>query len=139
MPNTSIHAKLMQAIDFIINMAQSTDDEMEAHYKQAEIYFRLLESATSVYTHIEPDWPDYTVKELAEVLRVSYRTAYKLVTDGEIEGYRLNHSLRVPHSSVAAYRVRKTVRNLNIPALTRRIRGRKADTQFVYKPGDKVV
>lgn len=137
MSSTSIHEKLMKAIDFIIKMAQSTDEEMEQHYKQAEIYFRLLESVTTIYPHIEPDRPDYTIKGLAEALNVSYHKAYNMVQSGEIEGYSLGHSLRVPHANVVAYRVRRTVRQMDIPVPKRTTRGKKAS--YVYKPGDKVV
>lgn len=44
-----------------------------------------------------------TVAEVAEVMRVSKMTVYRLVHSGELPAVRFGKSYRVPESAVAAY------------------------------------
>lgn len=50
-----------------------------------------------------------TVKELAELLRVSRRTAYMLVQSGEVPSVRVGGSIRIPRAALAE-QLAKTVR-----------------------------
>jgi len=42
--------------------------------------------------------------EVAQVLRCSRRTIYRLIYDGELPAFRVRGSLRVPESAIEAYR-----------------------------------
>ncbi|WP_434621664.1 helix-turn-helix domain-containing protein [Arthrobacter sp. A5] len=44
-----------------------------------------------------------TVSEVADVMRVSKMTVYRLVHSGELPAVRFGHSYRVPESAVAGY------------------------------------
>lgn len=44
-----------------------------------------------------------TVNEVAEILRVHYRTAYRLVTGGKIGAIRIGNQWRVPEESLTAF------------------------------------
>jgi excisionase family DNA binding protein len=44
--------------------------------------------------------PFLTVKELAELLRVSKRTAYALVRNGEVPSLRVGGSIRIPRAEL---------------------------------------
>ncbi len=44
-----------------------------------------------------------TVKEVAESLRVHARTAYRLVTEGQIRSIRIGSQWRVPESALAEF------------------------------------
>ncbi|MFT4259566.1 helix-turn-helix domain-containing protein [Microbacterium sp.] len=51
-----------------------------------------------------PDVPDVkflTVAEVAEIMRVSKMTVYRLVHSGELPAIRFGRSFRVPESAVA--------------------------------------
>lgn len=41
-----------------------------------------------------------TVNEVADILRVHYRTAYRLVTGGKIKAIRIGNQWRVPEASL---------------------------------------
>jgi excisionase family DNA binding protein len=49
----------------------------------------------------EPDI--YTVEEIAEKLRVSPRTVYRMVQRGEIRGLRVGDLYRIPRESFEAF------------------------------------
>jgi len=44
-----------------------------------------------------------TVAEVAEIMRVSKMTVYRLVHTGELDSIRVGRSLRLPAASVLAY------------------------------------
>lgn len=44
-----------------------------------------------------------TISEVANVLRVSKMTIYRLVHDGQLQSMRIGKSLRVPMSALDAY------------------------------------
>lgn len=45
----------------------------------------------------------YTVQEVAEALRVHYRTAYRLITGGSIEGIKIGKQWRVKEQTLLDY------------------------------------
>lgn len=45
----------------------------------------------------------YTVAEVAEVMRVSKMSVYRLIHSGELEAVRFGRSFRVPESAVKAF------------------------------------
>lgn len=46
--------------------------------------------------------PDFlTVRELADYLRVSRRTAYQLIYDGQVPHVRVGGSIRIPRADLA--------------------------------------
>jgi excisionase family DNA binding protein len=47
-----------------------------------------------------PEQPFLTVKELAELLRVSRRTAYLLVQSGQMPSVRVGGSIRIPRAAL---------------------------------------
>lgn len=49
-----------------------------------------------------PDVRFLTVAEVAQLMRVSKMTVYRLVHAGELPAVRFGHSYRVPESAVAA-------------------------------------
>lgn len=44
-----------------------------------------------------------TVKEVARILRVSHMTVYRLFESGELDGYRVGRSVRIPQESFEEY------------------------------------
>jgi excisionase family DNA binding protein len=53
-------------------------------------------------------WPHFlTVNELAAYLRVSLRTAYKLVRDGDVPAVKVRDVWRVPRAELDAQLVRR--------------------------------
>jgi excisionase family DNA binding protein len=53
---------------------------------------------------VEPGRPRYlTVEEVAEVMRVSKMTVYRLLHSGELPGVRVGRSFRVPQDALDAY------------------------------------
>ncbi|HET7742921.1 MAG TPA: helix-turn-helix domain-containing protein [Mycobacterium sp.] len=46
---------------------------------------------------------EYTVREIAECLRVSTATVYRLCRRGELEHHRVSHAIRVPGTAVTKY------------------------------------
>lgn len=44
-----------------------------------------------------------TVEEVAKTLRVSKMTVYRMIDDGELPGYRIRKSIRVPTTAVWNY------------------------------------
>jgi excisionase family DNA binding protein len=53
--------------------------------------------------------PFLTVRELAELLRVSRRTAYLLVQSGEVPSVRVGGSIRIPRAALVQ-QLSKTMR-----------------------------
>lgn len=52
----------------------------------------------------------YTVKEVAQKLRVSHATVLRLIEDGEIKGvYRVGNQYRIPESVLNDYIRRSTL------------------------------
>jgi excisionase family DNA binding protein len=50
------------------------------------------------------EWPDFlTVGEIADLLRVSKMTVYRLVHSGELESIKVGRSFRVASSSLRSY------------------------------------
>jgi excisionase family DNA binding protein len=47
--------------------------------------------------------PHLTVGELADVMRVSKMTIYRLIHNGELPALRIGRSFRVPESAAVAY------------------------------------
>jgi len=45
----------------------------------------------------------YTVREIADTLRIHPRTAYRLVQEGKIRGIKVGSQWRVPESSLLEY------------------------------------
>jgi excisionase family DNA binding protein len=45
----------------------------------------------------------YTVREIAETLRIHSRTAYRLIQEGKIRGIKVGSQWRVPESSLLEY------------------------------------
>ncbi|WP_319777542.1 helix-turn-helix domain-containing protein [Maridesulfovibrio sp.] len=45
----------------------------------------------------------YTVREIADILRIHPRTAYRLVQEGRIRGIKVGSQWRVPESSLLEY------------------------------------
>jgi excisionase family DNA binding protein len=55
------------------------------------------------------DQPFLTVNELADLLRVSRRTAYVLVQTGRVPSVRIGGSIRIPRAALVQ-QLRKTMR-----------------------------
>ncbi len=54
------------------------------------------------------DYPRYLrIDQTAEYLNCSIRTVYRLVSDGELEAFRLKSSLRITRDSINEYVTRK--------------------------------
>jgi excisionase family DNA binding protein len=52
-------------------------------------------------TTTDDEWPEFvTVAEVAEILRVSKRTVYRLVGNGELDTTRFGRSFRIHADSV---------------------------------------
>jgi len=49
-----------------------------------------------------------TVGQLAELLQIGMNTAYRLVSSGEIESFRINNVYRIQRSAVSDYIIRKS-------------------------------
>ena len=45
----------------------------------------------------------YTVREIADTLRIHPRTAYRLIQEGKIRGIKVGSQWRVPESSLLEY------------------------------------
>ncbi len=45
----------------------------------------------------------YTVREIADTLRIHSRTAYRLIQEGKIRGIKVGSQWRVPESSLLEY------------------------------------
>ena len=45
----------------------------------------------------------YTVKEIAEILRTTKRTVWKLVRDGEIEAFKVRDEYRITQRALEAF------------------------------------
>ena len=57
-----------------------------------------------LYQMMFPDYPDIvTVKQLRDMLGVSWALAYKLISDGEIQAVKIGTSLKIPKVSVINY------------------------------------
>jgi len=50
-----------------------------------------------------PDEPLFTITEVAEALRVSKMTIYRLVHSGELPAMRIGRSIRVPSANLRTY------------------------------------
>ena len=63
-----------------------------------------------------------TVSEVAEVMRVSKMTVYRLVHSGELPAVRFGRSYRVPESAVQTYlhRLRRGIGRMATPVRVRR-------------------
>ena len=67
---------------------------------------RKLASGKSNYT--SRDYPRYLrIDQTAEYLNCSIRTVYRLISDGELEAFRLKSSLRITRDSINEYVTRK--------------------------------
>lgn len=52
----------------------------------------------------DDEWPELlTVKEVAQILRVSTMTVYRLVREGELESTRVGRCFRIHAESVRQY------------------------------------
>lgn len=45
----------------------------------------------------------FTIKEVMDILQLSYSTVYKLVTDGTIKSVQVGRSHRIPQASLRAF------------------------------------
>ena len=45
----------------------------------------------------------YTVKEFAEILKISLKTAYTLIHDGELNYIKVRGQIRIPSSAIKEY------------------------------------
>jgi excisionase family DNA binding protein len=44
-----------------------------------------------------------TIKHVAECLRISTRSVYRLISDGSLVAFKVRHSLRVPEKALEDY------------------------------------
>lgn len=57
-----------------------------------------------------------TVEQLCRILKIGKNTAYKLIQTGEIKGFRVGRSWKIPRDSVIEY-----IKNQGVTASERRI------------------
>ena len=48
-----------------------------------------------------------TVAEMAEILRIGMNTAYKLVSSGKIESFKINNSYRIERRAISDFIIKK--------------------------------
>ena len=53
----------------------------------------------------------YTIKEVAEILKVAYLTVYRWVKDGKIEAYKLGKEYRIKKADIEKFGYAKTELN----------------------------
>lgn len=73
----------------------------------------------------------YTVQEVADTLRVHARTAYRLITNGEIKAVKIGSQWRIPESALNDY----IEEGLNRPV--REKKGKNTGPGQYYLPIDK--
>lgn len=63
----------------------------------------LERSAMSAIPMTDPIERIYTVKEVAEILRVSPRTVWRMIEHGELRGFKVRSGYRIRQSELEAY------------------------------------
>lgn len=61
----------------------------------------------SAISMTEPIEKIYTLKEVADILRVSIRTIYRMIKSGELDAFRVRDEYRIRKSTVEAFIERK--------------------------------
>jgi len=60
------------------------------------------------FNNLSRDYPRYLrIDQTAEYLNCSIRTVYRLISDGELEAFRLKSSLRITRDSINGYVTRR--------------------------------
>jgi excisionase family DNA binding protein len=61
----------------------------------------------SAISMTEPIEKIYTLKEVADILRISVRTVYRMIKSGELDAFRVRDEYRVQKSTLEAFIARR--------------------------------
>jgi excisionase family DNA binding protein len=61
----------------------------------------------SAISMTEPIEKIYTLKEVADILRISVRTVYRMIKSGELDAFRVRDEYRVLKSTLEAFIARR--------------------------------
>lgn len=79
-----------------------------------------------------------TIREVAELLKLNEKTAYKLALAGEIPGFKVGGSWRFERQAIASWIKRKVEAaekyNIKASTVTHHVRSR-LGPQYIWKPG----